>query len=175
MQMRIKFKIAAFIVVTMLFLSCNEYTEANISIGKEGEELPNISLLLVDSCTTIKTNDLKANKSIVIIYFSPDTTNNQHLINEVKGNLILMKEVQFVLVTNKPFNAMRQFAVRNGLTQIPNIIVGNDTTNNFYNYYKPSEYPYIAFYNKEHKLRGVYSGNMDIIKLVTMARMGSKN
>jgi len=98
--------------------------------------------------------DLKKNKPVMVIYFSPDCSHCQHLMYELKPKMDALKNVQVVMVTFvKQIEAIRVFYRDFSLKMYPNFTVGTEGDNmTVLRYYDVHTTPYIALYDKNRKL-----------------------
>jgi len=115
--------------------------------------MPPYHILTTDSVYTTPA-DLKKNMPVMIIYFSPDCSHCQHLMYELKPKMNDLKHVQVVMVTfAEPLKASQVFYRDFDLKKYPNFTVGTEGyTYVVQKYYDVHTTPYIALYDKNHKL-----------------------
>jgi thioredoxin-related protein len=129
-----------------------------------GKTIPPYRLLTKDSVYITQAN-LKKNKPVMIIYFSPDCTHCQRMTyefkeeftKEAKAKSKVLSHVQIVMATWTQLKAIQVFYRDFGLDKYPNIIVGTEgTTMQLQRYYQVKTTPYIAIYSKTGQLVKVF-------------------
>ena len=115
--------------------------------------IPPYHILTTDSVYVTPAN-LKSNKPVVIIYFSPDCSHCQHLMYELKPQMKAIKNVQVVMITFvQQIKAIQVFARDFDLKKYPNFTVGTEGyTYVVQKYYQVRTTPFIALYDKNHKM-----------------------
>lgn len=115
--------------------------------------IPPYHILTTDSVYLTPAN-LKKNKPVMIIYFSPDCSHCQHLMGEMKPILKDFKNMQVIMITwMPPLRGLRDFAKDYDLNKYPNFILGTEGyTYVVQKYYRVRTTPYIAIYDKTGKL-----------------------
>jgi thioredoxin-related protein len=112
-------------------------------------------ILTTDS--VIRTpKDLKKNKPVMLIYFSPDCSHCQHMMYEMKPVMKELRNIQVVMITfsnNYDLRGIREFYRDFGLANYPNFLVGTEGYSYVVQrYYSVRTTPYIAIYNHQGKL-----------------------
>ena len=104
-----------------------------------------------------KATQLPYDKSILIIYFSPDCEDCHSLISNFKKRINNFSHTSIVLVTQAPLAEMNQFIQQNGLNAFKNIYVGTEEKTLFLGrYYRLDKLPFIGFYDKMGNLQATY-------------------
>jgi thioredoxin-related protein len=127
---------------------------------------PPIKLLLGDSLTVYTKAQLPEHKPLLFMIFSPECSHCQHETEEMVAHKDELKNVQIVMITFFPLWQMNEFIKNYKLNDLPNVIVGRDvyyTTPSFYNIHN---LPFLAMYNANGNLIGVYEGTLPLEKLV---------
>jgi peroxiredoxin len=70
------------------------------------QNIPPFKLLRTDS-TWFTPANLKKNKPVMIIYFSPDCSHCQHLVYEMRPKMKQLRNVQIVMVTFTEFDRLK--------------------------------------------------------------------
>jgi thioredoxin-related protein len=146
----------------MLFLFCllvaagctNAQNNAQANTEKKTPaDLPPYHILTTDSVYTTPA-DLKKNKPVMIIYFAPDCSHCQHLMYELKPKMAALKNVQVVMITFvQQIKAIQVFYRDFDLAKQPNFTVGTEGYSMVVQrFYDVRTTPYIALYDKKHKL-----------------------
>lgn len=119
------------------------------------ENIPPFHILKTDS-TWFTPANLKKDKPVMIIYFSPDCGHCQHLMYEMKPEMKKLGDVQIVMVTFTEFTMLKM--IKNfyrdfDLAKYPNITVGTEGHSYIVQrYYQVASTPYIAIYDRKGKL-----------------------
>src|ERR1700710_2655428 len=90
--------------------------------------IPPYHILTTDSVYVTPAN-LKKNKPVVIIYFSPDCGHCQHMMKEMKPKMKEFGDAQIVMITfmdPSMLIAVKTFYQDFGLKKYPNFIVGTE-------------------------------------------------
>lgn len=125
-------------------------------------EPPPFQLLLQDSATVFKKADLKAKTPVVIMVFSPECSHCQHETEELVKHRDELKNVQIVMITMHPFEAMKKFITDYQLNTIPQITVGKDLYYLMPSFYALHNLPFNAWYSKKHKLINAFEGTINV-------------
>ncbi|SCW70612.1 thioredoxin fold domain-containing protein [Mucilaginibacter sp. NFR10] len=119
--------------------------------------LPPYHILTTDSVYVTPAN-LKKNKPVMVIYFSPDCSHCQHLMYDLKPELPKLKNVQIVMITFMPMlKGLQTFQRDFDLAKYHNITIGTEGyTYLVQKFYSVQTTPYIAIYDKYGKLFQTY-------------------
>jgi thioredoxin-related protein len=129
--------------------------------------IPPYNILTTDSVNETPAN-LKKNKPVMIIYFSPDCSHCQHLMYDMKPQMNAFKNIQVVMITfAEPLKASQVFYRDFDLKKYPNFTVGTEGYSlKVQKYYELKSTPYIALYDKNGKLVKAYVKAPKIDELV---------
>jgi hypothetical protein len=150
-------KFLVFIAAIILLANCKN-NPVVVKTGKEGQALPNVNLLLMDSSTQLNTGNIPTGKPIVIFLFSPYCAYCQAQTKQIINNQEALSKVYFYMVSTFPFNTIKQYYNAFHLENYSNIIVAQDKHGIFEKYLKPSGFPYQAIYSSDKRLRHAYLG-----------------
>ena len=119
------------------------------------ENIPHFKILKADS-TYFTYSELKKDKPVMIIYFSPDCSHCQHLMYEMKPKMKQFGDIQIVMITFTDYNLLRMLKTFNrdfDLAKYHNLTVGTEGhTYMVQQYYQVKTTPYIAVYDHKGKL-----------------------
>jgi thioredoxin-related protein len=139
------------------------------------QKIPPFRILRQDS-TWFAAKDLKKNKPVMIIYFSPDCSHCQHLMYDLKPKMKQLKNVQIVMVTFTEASMLKMiqdFYKTFDLKRYPNITVGTEGhTYVVQRYYQVRMTPFIAIYDHKGKLLKAYAKAPSVKELVAQASKG---
>ena len=117
--------------------------------------LPPYHILTTDSVYVTPAN-LKKNKPVMVIYFSPDCSHCQHLMYEMKPKMKQFGDIQIVMVTFTEYNMLKMLKNFNrdfDLAKYHNLTVGTEGhTYVVQKYYQVTTTPYIAVYDHQGNL-----------------------
>ncbi len=110
--------------------------------------------ILTTDSVYVTPKNLKKNKPVMVIYFSPDCSHCQHLMYEMKPVLNKMKDVQIIMISFvEQLKAIQTFYRDYDLAKYPNIVMGTEGyTYVVQKYYNIRSTPYIALYDRKGKL-----------------------
>ncbi|MDP4261808.1 MAG: redoxin domain-containing protein [Bacteroidota bacterium] len=130
--------------------------------------VPPFKLLETDSASFFTKADLKKNKAVLLMLFSPTCEHCQHETEELLKNMDEFKKIQIVMATTMPFVQMKEFYAKYELEKYKNIKVGQDIQYMLPSFYLVRNLPYLAMYDKDGKLLSTFEGTMkmeDLIKV----------
>jgi thiol-disulfide isomerase/thioredoxin len=153
-------------LVVVLFGCRNQ---AIVKTGLEGSKIPSFDLLLPDSIQHMNTGEIPAGKPTVFFYFSPYCpfcrAQTQLIVDHYKD----LKDIHFIFLTPYAYSTVKPFYTRYNLGKYDNITVGVDEGRFFGDYFKTNKVPYIAFYDKERRLKQVDHGKISLDEIKGIA------
>lgn len=151
-------KIYYFTLLVLAAISCN-HPKLQKS-GKEGKQLPEFNIMLVDS-TIVNTRDISPGKPIVVFLFSPYCPYSKLEMQDIEDNAQLFKDILLYAITPFEIKDIIGFYNKDRMTKFSNVHIGSESLNYFGTYMKVDAVPYIAVYNRDRKLKGIYKGITD--------------
>jgi len=137
------------------------------------DKIPPFKILRPDS-TYFTPANLKKDKPVMIIYFSPDCSHCQHLVYDMKPKMKQFGDTQIVMVTFTDFNMLKMiknFTRDFGLAKYHNVIVGTEGhTYVVQKYYQVRTTPYIAVYDRKGKLVKAYEKAPTMSELIATVK-----
>jgi thioredoxin-related protein len=128
--------------------------------------IPPLKLLLTDSTTVFTDKDLKKNKPLFFILFSPDCEHCQKETEELISKIDSFKNIQIVMATFMTVDKIKPFYENYKLDRFPNITVGYDMQHMLTTYYRISFTPFLAFYDKKGNLIDGFQGALPLTKVL---------
>lgn len=128
---------------------------------KQTKKLPDFEIETVGK-GLFKKAQIKKNTPVVIMFFSPGC---DHCINQfeaMKKRIAEFKNIQIVMATYQPIEELAVFNKKYQLQKYPNIVTGRDVNYFFPPFFEISNFPYMAFYDKNGKLVTAFEGNMTV-------------
>jgi len=124
--------------------------------------IPPFKLLLADSSTVFSKTDIKKDRAVLMMIFSPDCSHCKDETAELMKRIEEFKDVEIIMATMHPVGAMRDFIKRFSLDKQPNITVGRDVSYTLVSFYDLKNLPFHALYGKGGKILASYEGTGDI-------------
>jgi len=148
----------------IIFASCSR-----AQIGTPTVIAPYKMLKLDNTYTT--PADLKKNKPVMLIYFSPDCGHCQKLVYDMKPVMNQFKDIQVVMITFTDIKMVKNFSEEYNLAAYPNFTLGTEGyTYNVQKYYRLKTTPYIAIYDHKGQLVKAFEKVPPIPELVTTVK-----
>jgi thioredoxin-related protein len=142
---------------------------------KNIDKIPPFKILKQDS-TWFSASNLKKDKPVMIIYFSPDCSHCQHLMYELKPKMKQLRNTQVVMVTFTEYSMLKMikdFCKTFDLAKYPNFTVGTEAhTYLVQRYYQVRTTPYIAVYDRNGKLVRAFEKSPAIDTLMAAVKKG---
>src|SRR5688500_1384214 len=108
-------------------------------------EVPPITLLKSDNGSITK-NELKKNRHVNLMYFSPECHHCQRQMEDMLARMDELKKVQIILATYRPMEELIAFENKYKLQRHSNIQAGRDTRYFLQPFYRIRNLPYLALY-----------------------------
>lgn len=145
-------KYRIFIVIYLLATTLCSAQNNEIPLYKKNPTIPPIRLLLPDSATVFTDKNLKKNKPVYIILFSPDCDHCQKQTEEIIDSIDRLKNIQIIMATTISFSKMKEFYNHYQLHRFENIKVGWDEYLLLPTVYRIKYFPFVALYDKKGNL-----------------------
>lgn len=134
------------LITFLIIAGCTSAQDAKIA------HIPAYRILTTDSVFATPA-DLKKNKPVMIIYFSPDCSHCQRMMFELKPKMKELVNIQVVMITfshDYDIRGIKEFKNNFSLSNYPNFTIGTEGYTGFVQrYYNVKTTPYIAIYNKK--------------------------
>jgi hypothetical protein len=161
-----------FIACFMLVFIAPFYIKAqSLQTGKK-KGLPAFDILLADG-SHFTVADLKKNLPVMFVYFDPDCDHCELFINELLKQINAFKDVQIIMVTYVPAQALKGFVNKLGLSKYNDIKVGTEGNHFVVRYhYNVVQFPYLALHDKAGNLFATYESEVPTpLRLSAMFKM----
>lgn len=136
---------------------------------KKGAPIPPFKLELTKNGTAFTNANLKPNKPVMLVIFSPECDHCEHTVDSLKANAGLFKNTQLLLVAEaRNKEHMKKFIEKTGIGDLPVFqTIGVDRSNLIYYAYTQKILPQINFYDKNFKLVKRFDGQypLDSVKM----------
>lgn len=124
--------------------------------------IPEFSVVTAPDSTIFTRKDLKKDKPLLIMIFSPDCSHCQHETQVIEKNMEHFKDAQILMVTWLPYNTLVPFSEAYNTGKYQNIILAHDPHDFFYGYFEMHQYPKVIVYNKKGEYVSDYEGTFEI-------------
>lgn len=151
----------------LLFSSISALAQQQVEAAyKRFPTIPPLKLLMTDSTTVFTNKDLKKNKPLFLIIFSPDCDHCKKETEELIAKIDSFKNIQIVMATFMTVDKIKPFYDHYKLNRFKNITVGYDMQHVLPTYYRIAYTPFLAFYDKDGKLIDGFQGNLPLTKVL---------
>jgi len=147
---------------SLLLLLCACYGRKPIKTGLEGQPMPALDLIALDSTTHVKTENIPAGKTTILFSFEPWCPYCKAQTEEMLDQIKSFKNANIYMLCGSPFPTVRKFFDHYQLSRYPNIKVVVDSSRSFRNYFNNYQIPFIAVYAHDNKLRQAFIGKSNI-------------
>src|SRR5215472_3033792 len=106
--------------------------------------LPPFGMLLMDSTTLLKEEQIPLGKPIVLLFFRPDCPHCQKETQEFIDHRASLQNVRIYLLATAPFPEIKAFYNHFQLANYANFTVGKDFNHSFYKAFSPKAVPFLA-------------------------------
>ena len=158
-----------YLISLLLFLtSISTWAQADSTQPpyKRFPTIPPVKLLLTDSVTYFTKENFTKGSPALIILFNPDCEHCKKETEELLDSINRFKNIQIVMATMMPFDMMKIFYEKFKLADYKNITVGKDFQYFLPVFYKVSNLPYLALYDKKGNLITTFEGAAPIHKVL---------
>lgn len=131
---------------------------------KKNPILPPISLVQVDS--SILTVDMLKHQPTLVMVFSPSCDHCKHQWEDMVKHKDQLKNIQIVMATFQPFEEMEEFYKTEKVASYPNIKMGRDEKFTLLSFYRMTQLPFQALYDKKGKLITSFESNVPVDKVL---------
>jgi thiol-disulfide isomerase/thioredoxin len=124
--------------------------------------VPPFHLLKPDSSTYLTKNDLRKNRPVLIIFFSPDCDHCKHQMKDILADFSGFKDIEIIMATYQPFEEMKSFYSYYRIADHPNIQMGRDEKFTLPPFYRMQSLPFMALYDKKGNYITHFEGNQKV-------------
>ena len=124
--------------------------------------IPKFTVFKAPDSTAFSREDLRKNKPVVFMIFSPDCEHCQHETEELLANINEFKNTQIVMITYLPYNEMIDFYKNYKIADYPQIVMARDTQFFFPVFFKVRNLPSIFVYDKKGNFKKNFEGSVKI-------------
>jgi thiol-disulfide isomerase/thioredoxin len=154
--------------IFLLLLSAGTFAQVD-SIQppyKRFPTLPPVKLLLTDSTTYFTKENFTKESPVIIFQFNPECEHCKKETEELLDSIDRLKDVQIVMATMMPFGTLKLFCEKYKLVGYKNIIVAQDIQYFLPVFYRITNLPFLALYDKNGNLITTFDGAIPIRKVI---------
>lgn len=148
-------KLASLLLIVSL---CACYGKKPVKTGLEGQPMPELDLIGLDSTTHFNTGNIPTGKTTILFSFEPWCPFCKAQTEEMLKGMKSFKDANIYMLCGSPFPLARKFYDHYGLSAYPNIKVVVDSSRSFRKYFNNYQIPFIAIYGKDKKLQQAFIG-----------------
>jgi thiol-disulfide isomerase/thioredoxin len=126
--------------------------------GLEGELMPAIDLVLLDTNFHFNTANIRPGRPSVLFAFEPWCPYCKAQTKSILSHIESLKGIDFYFLTNASYSGFKSFYEKYQLERYNNIKAGIDYTYSFGKYFKTNQIPCMAIYDRNKKLKQVLIG-----------------
>jgi thioredoxin-related protein len=124
--------------------------------------IPPFKILRVDSARYYTRDDIKKNRRVLFIFFSPECEHCKHQTRDILADFARFKDIEIVMATFQPFDEMKYFYNNFNIGDHANILMGRDEKYILPPYYRMQSLPFLALYDKKGQLITHFEGNQKV-------------
>jgi len=155
-------RLICFIVIVTLLSNCYGKRQEAILTGKEGELMPAIKLLGVDSITTFSTSEIAYGKPTILLLLEPACPYCKAQTKSIISKIKSFKDINIYMLFNGRHQRFKKFNSDFELEKYPNIKAGIDFEHRFAKHFEVNAVPYMAVYGENKRLKQVLAGRKPI-------------
>ena len=122
------------------------------------ESIPDFAYQNVENNESLNRRDLNKNLPVVFIYFNSECEYCQHEAQEIQQNIAAFNKTQIIFISTEKPNKIEEFAQNYNLKTYDNIYFLYDERDHFARTFDANTIPFLAVYNKHHKLIEKFKG-----------------
>lgn len=146
-------------ILIALYITCWMHNSCGSS---HQSNMPSFNLLLADSSTIIKSDNIPYGQPIMLLFFSPDCEHCQAETKNLLGNMDALENIRIYFITVDPLEKMRVFNKYYKLSMYRNIVVGRDYNFTMFKNFDIPTTPVIVLFNKYKQERVIIKGPCEI-------------
>jgi thiol-disulfide isomerase/thioredoxin len=143
-------------------LISNAQQDATAATLNNIQQLPVFKLYTVPDSTAFTNEQLKKNKPVVLMFFSPDCDHCQKETKELLAYKEELKDLQIVMASPAAFAEIKSFYEDYNIVSMNNIIMGKDQNYALGMKYQLRTYPSVFVYDAKGILAKAFIGNVSV-------------
>jgi thiol-disulfide isomerase/thioredoxin len=157
------------LILLVTFLNGCYSKRPKVITGLEGKPMPAIESLCADSITHLNTQNIPYGKPTLLISFEPWCPFCKAQTKSILANIKSLENLNIYMFCHGRFNDFKKFYDDYNLKDYPTIKAGIDIRYQMVGYFKSTNIPYLAIYNKNKLLSEVFEGKTSVVKIRRVA------
>jgi len=158
--MRLK-KVLCFALFLFLYAAAFCQADSTAPVYKRFPTVPQFTVFKAPDSTAFSRDDLKRNKPVVFMIFSPDCEHCQNETKKILQNIDKFKDAQIIMITYLPYADMVDFYKNYKIADYPEITMARDTKFFFPVFFNIRNLPSIFVYDKKGQLKKNFEGSVN--------------
>jgi thiol-disulfide isomerase/thioredoxin len=129
---------------------------------KDSANLPDFDILLADTVTKFNTGKIAGEKPIVLFFFGPNCSSCDTVTRNILTHIDMFKDVRLLMLSGADFHDVKVYEERYQLKKYEDIILGQDVSNLFLQFYGASRFPFFVIFDKNKKLKRANVGPLSV-------------
>jgi len=151
-------KKALVIICTVIIAGCYSKKPEIKKTGLEGQTMPHIDLIAIDSISHFNTGSIAPGKPTILFAFEPWCPYCRAQITSIINQIQKLKDINIYMLCTSNYSLFKAFNNKFQLQKYPNIKAGIDYNGTFGEYFQQTGVPYLAIYGPDKKLKQVLQG-----------------
>lgn len=163
-------KLTFFLFFVIAFVSLEAQVQTDtLPPYKKDNHMPAFRIQKFDD-SWLTRDQLPKNVPTVIIYFSPDCAHCKHEAREIVKNIDKLKNVNFVWISYKEMELIKEFFYVLDLYKYPNMYAGRDPKYMVPAFYRVKFTPFVAVYDKKGLFVKAFDGGAEMPQLLPLLK-----
>ena len=158
-MLKILFLLPAF---TFIYLVGYSQQDATATTLNNIQQIPSFKIFTAPDSTVFTSEELKKNKPLVLMFFSPDCDHCQKETKEILAYKEELKSLQILMVSPVALSLIKSFYEDYNIASMPNIHMGQDLNYAIGVKYQIRTFPSIYVYDATGKLTKAFVGNVGV-------------
>lgn len=146
------------IFCTIILVGCYSKKPEIKKTGLEGQLMPAIDLIAVDSITHFSTASIAPGKPTILFAFEPWCPYCRAQTTSMLAQIKKLKDVNIYMLCTSWYSLFKEFYKKYELPKYPNLQAGIDYKRTFAEYFQQTGIPFLAIYGPDKKLKQVLEG-----------------
>jgi len=146
----------------LLLLLCACYGRKPDKTGLEGQPMPELKLIALDSTTQFSTNQIPTGRTTILFSFEPWCPFCKAQTDSWMAKMEKFKNVDIYMLSSSPYSMIEEFKKHYKLSSFQNVKIYVDSTKSLQHYFNESRIPFTAVYGPDKKLRQAFIGKSNV-------------
>nr|WP_295873411.1 thioredoxin-like domain-containing protein [uncultured Chitinophaga sp.] len=156
--------VCSILLIVFFLLGCKRDVPGKTD--REGELIPPIDMLLIDSVSIFNVNAFPKSDKTVLIFFEPYCQHCRAETESIVKNIKKFENTNICFLSVAPMSDVRNFNKHFGLEKYPHVRVGIDTGALYMRHFEIKGVPHTSVYPKNKRLLRVFPFEVDAKQLL---------